>query len=118
VYENYLIKEIKTAYYNYQKAIRLASLITNTRVLLEENLRVYESLFANDKVTADAVLRSLSELSLIESKQAESEKLMKISAAYFNFLLNRPQNTAILDDSLMVIDEWHYNATGNSITGY
>ncbi|MBN1415070.1 MAG: TolC family protein [Bacteroidales bacterium] len=110
VYKNYLIKEIKTAYYSYLKAVRLASLIKKTRVLLEENIRVNESLFANDKVTLDAVLRSQSELSKLESKQAESEKLVKVSVAYFNFLLNRPQNNEIMDDSLMVIEEWIYSA--------
>jgi len=108
VYGQFLIREIKTAYYNYLKAVRLASLINNTRALLEENLRVNESLYANDKVTVDAVLRSESELSLLESKQAEADKLVKSSASYFNFLLNKPQHTAILDDSLMVIDEWLY----------
>ena len=110
VFRSYLIKEIKTAYYSYLKAIRLASLITSTHILLEENVRVNESLFANDKVTLDAVLRSQSELSKLESKQAESEKLVKISVAYFNFLLNRPQNTEIIDDNLTVIEEWLYNA--------
>jgi outer membrane protein TolC len=106
VYEKYLIREIKTAYYNYLKALRLALLVDNTRVLLEENLRVNESLFSNDKVTADAVLRSQSELSLAEVKKAESEKMVRISAAYFNFLLNRPQDAVIIEDSLMIMDEW------------
>ncbi|MBN2275967.1 MAG: TolC family protein [Bacteroidales bacterium] len=110
VYKCYLIKEIKTAYYSYLKAVRLASLIANTRILLEENIRVNESLYAHDKVTIDAVLRSQSELSKLESKQAESDKLVKISAAYFNFLLNRQQNAEIIDDSLLVIQEWLFNA--------
>ena len=68
-------------------------LLNNTRLLLEENIRVNESLFANDKVTADVLLRSQSELSKLEMQLTESEKMIKTSAAYFNFLLNRPFDT-------------------------
>lgn len=109
VYENYLIREIKTAYYSHLKALRLAALVSNTRALLEENLRVNESLLANDKVTADAVLRSQAELSVIDTKQAEAEKMVRVSAAYFNFLLNRSRDTVIIDDSLAVMDEWLFS---------
>ncbi len=87
VYKGHLIKEIKTAYYNYLKAGRLHLLLLNTRKLLEENIRVNESLYANDKVTVDAVLRAQAELSKLETQIADAEKMVKISAAYFNFLL-------------------------------
>jgi outer membrane protein TolC len=106
VYKGHLIKEIKAAYYNYLKAERLYALLLNTRKLVEENIRVNESLFANDKVTVDAVLRAQAELSKLEAQIADAEKMVKISAAYFNFLLNRPHETKIIIDTLVEKDIW------------
>lgn len=106
VYKGHLIKEIKAGYYNYLKAHRLHALLINTRKLVEENIRVNESLYANDKVTIDAVLRAQAELSKHETRIAEAEKMVKISAAYFNFLLNRPHETEIIIDTIVESDIW------------
>ncbi len=94
-YRRMLVAEIKTAYFNHLKTLKLAELVGDTRLLLEENLRVSESLFKNEKATIDNVYRSRAELSKLDQQAAEVEKSQQVAAAYFNFLLNRPLETGI-----------------------
>lgn len=94
-YKRELIKEITQAYYGYQKAYNLVELADTSIALVQENLRVSQRLFENDKVTKDAVYRSESELSRVEVQQAEANNMLQASMAYFNFLLNRSLDTSI-----------------------
>lgn len=98
-YRRQLVADIQTAYFNYLKTLRLEELLADTKVLLEENIRVNESLFRNDKVTVDNVYRSKAELSQLEQHIAEATKARQVSMAYFNFLLNRPLGEEILEDT-------------------
>lgn len=88
-YQRELIKEITKAYYEYKKAYNLRALADTSLNLVEENLRVSQKLFENDRVTKDAVYRSESELSKVEVQRAQANMLVEASRAYFNFLLNR-----------------------------
>lgn len=97
-YKRKLVAEIKTAYFNYLKTLKLLQLVDDTRQLLVENVRVNESLFDNDVVTIDNVYRSRAELSRLDRQEAEARKNHEVARAYFNFLLNRPLETAILAD--------------------
>ena len=94
-YRRELIKEITKAYYGYQKANGLAALADTAFSLVQENLRVSQRLFENDKVTRDAVFRSEAELSKVEVQQAQARSMLEASRAYFNFLLNRALDTSI-----------------------
>ncbi|UCF04601.1 MAG: TolC family protein [bacterium] len=95
VYRRQLVADIKTAYFNYLKTIRIIDLYASTRELLEENLRVSRSLFGAEKATREVVFRAEAELSALEQKEAEAERDRKLAASYFNFLLNRPPNEVI-----------------------
>jgi outer membrane protein len=95
VFRRDLILEIKTAYYAYLKAQEFRKLAARTEDLLRENLRVSRSLFENDKATKDVVYRAEAELSEVTQQRAEAEKGRDLAAAYFNFLLNRPLDSAI-----------------------
>ena len=97
-YKRQLVAEIKTAYFNYLKTLKLLQLVDETRELLVENVRVNESLFENNVVTIDNVYRSRAELSKLERQEAEARKNHEVARAYFNFLLNRPFETRILAD--------------------
>ena len=97
-YKRQLVAEIKTAYFNYLKTLKLLQLVDDTRELLVENVRVNESLFDNNVVTIDNVYRSRAELSKLERQEAEARKNHEVARAYFNFLLNRPFETMILAD--------------------
>jgi outer membrane protein TolC len=100
IYKRELIKEIKTAYFNYLKTVKALELLDLTLDVVRENVRVNQSLFTNDKVTMDVVYRSRAEFSKVEGQTAEAEKYHKTAAAYFNFLLNRS-----LDSSINTIDD-------------
>ncbi len=97
-YKRQLVAEIKTAYFNYLKTLKLLQLVDDTRELLVENIRVNESLFDNNVVTIDNVYRSRAELSKLERQEAEARKNHEVARAYFNFLLNRPFESTILAD--------------------
>jgi outer membrane protein TolC len=94
-YRRTLVFEIKQAYFNHLKAREILDLLNNTLPVLEENLRVNRSLYENNKVTRDVILRSESEISQLEENIAAAEGSVEVSAAYFNFLLNRDLSEGI-----------------------
>ncbi len=94
-----LIAEIKTAYFNYAKSVHVVELYAQTLQLLEENLRVSQKLVENQQATLDVVYRAKAELSDIEQKKADAERQLSDARRYFNFLLNRPDDDAIVLDS-------------------
>jgi outer membrane protein TolC len=94
-YRRELIREISKAYYDYQKASNLVWLADTAYALVEENHRVSQRLFENDKVTIDAVYRSQAEISQVEVQQAQANHMKEASQAYFNFLLNRSLDAPI-----------------------
>lgn len=97
-YQRSLVFEIKQAYYNYMKAIELLHLLEKTKPVLEENLRVNQRLYDNDKVTRDVVLRSESEIRRMEENLEAARGSVAVSEAYFNFLLNRDLNESIVPE--------------------
>jgi len=95
-----LVFDIKQSYYTYLKALKLKGLLNDTNNLVEENLRVSEVLYANDKVTEDAVWRSKTEVRKVDFQIAEAEKQYQVAKRYFNQLLNRD-----MVDSIFVNDQ-------------
>jgi outer membrane protein len=98
-YRRELVAEIRKAYYNTAMANALVKMLTDTRKLLVENVRVNRKLMSNNKVTADYLFRSESELNKFDQELRDAQKDEKIAEAYFNFLLNRP-----LSDSIIIQD--------------
>jgi outer membrane protein TolC len=84
-----LVAEIKTAYFNHLKTVSVKGLLDETRLLLEENVRISKALFDNQNVTEEVLFRSKAELSKLEQQRLEAEKNVTLSSSYFNFLLNR-----------------------------
>ena len=98
-----LTADIKSAYFNCLKAVRVVDLYERTEVLLTENLRVSKKLFQNGKATEDVVFRAKAEICELEQNQAEAAKNRNLSAACLNFLINRPLDSHVetIDDSLL-----------------
>ena len=94
-YRRQLIADIKTAYFNWLKALEVVEMLESTKELLEENLRVSSSLHENGMATVDVVYRAETELYQNEQYIAEAGRSRKISASYFNFLLNRELSVSI-----------------------
>lgn len=116
IYKRELVKEIKTAYFNYLKTVKALQLFDQTLDVVRENLRVSQSLYDNDKVTVDAVYRSRAELSKVERQMAEAGKFHESARVYFNFLLNKPLESEIkINDHNILIDSILLN-TNESIS--
>jgi outer membrane protein len=103
-YKRFLIGEIQKAWYDHLKAYEILELYEHTRELLEENIRVNERLFENDKITVDVLYRSQSELSSHEQRVAEAIKYNRTTTAYFNYLLNRELDASIQVDTAIQYD--------------
>ena len=103
-YKQVLIRDIKTAYYNYLKANRGVDIYNAARDLVDENLRVNESLVQHAKVTQDAVYRARSEMLAVAQLQNEAKKDRDLAQSYFNFLLNQSFETPIekIDDRVLL----------------
>src|SRR5690606_21944170 len=70
-------------------------IVAASAALLQENLRVHQSLHENGKITEDLVLRARAELLAVERQKSEMEDLTRQTQSYFNFLLNRELTSAI-----------------------
>jgi outer membrane protein len=100
IYIRQVVAEVKTAYFRYLLTIQINNLLLQTRQLLEENLRVSQKLYENDKVTKEVVYRVEAELSELDQQILQAEKSKELAKSYFNFLLNRP-----LDQDIVVSEE-------------
>lgn len=98
-YERELVAEIRKAYYNAAMAEGIFKMLTETRELLLENIRVNRKLLENDKVTMDYIYRSQAELSKFDQQLQNAEKNLRIASAFFNFLLNKE-----LSDSITIVE--------------
>ena len=103
LYKRELVKDIKTAYYNYLKAINATSIYESSLRLVEEGRRVNTKLFDNSKVNRTAVIRSQNEVSRIYASLISAKKTAESARYYFNFLLNRPLTDSIQSDSITAL---------------
>jgi outer membrane protein TolC len=71
-------------------------IVQSSVALLEENLRVNESLFRNGKVTEDQVLRARAELLAVVQQLREARNGQSQTRSYLNFLRNRPLEDALI----------------------
>ncbi len=90
-----LVKKIKVAYYQYLEASELLSMLNSAKSLVNENLRVANSLYKNEKATIDRVYRAEAELKNFELKIADAGNKVNLARAYFNTLLNRETSADI-----------------------
>jgi outer membrane protein len=90
-----LRRDVTNAYVDLLKARSSVEIVAASEALLEENLRVNQSLLANGKVTEDQVLRARAELLEVEQQKREVENLARQAQSYFNFLLNRDLRTDV-----------------------
>jgi len=105
LYKRELVKEIKTAYYNYVKAINATEIYQSSLRLVEEGQRINTALFNNSKVNRTAVIRSTNEVSKINASLIAATKTAASARYYFNFLLNRSSADSILLDDIIALPE-------------
>jgi outer membrane protein TolC len=100
LFKRELLKEIKTAYFKYLQSAEAVKIYKSSMKLVEENLRINNSLFKNNKINRTALIRSENEITKYNSFIEVAEQNSKTAQAYFNFLLNKKSNEEILIDSV------------------
>jgi outer membrane protein len=97
-----LRRDVYLSYLNWLKALRARSVLDATREVLNENLRVNESLLRNGRITQDQVLRAQTEQLAVTQQLREAQNGIDQARSYVNFLLNRPLDTPLEDARLDV----------------
>jgi len=99
IYKRDLVKEIKTAYYNYLSALVAVDAYQSGLQLAREGLRVNEKLLQNGKGLPAYVLRSQSEVESVNATLLDAAQKVNNARLYFNFLLNRNPDDAIVGET-------------------
>lgn len=90
-----LKRDITVAWLDMARAQKSGDIFQSGLTLLQENLRVNESLLRNGKITQDQVLRARAELLAAQQQLGEAQNSRSQASSYLNFLLNRPLDSAI-----------------------
>jgi outer membrane protein len=90
-----LKRDITVGYLTWAAAVRTQGIVDASLALLNENLRVNDSLYRNGKITQDQVLRARAELLAVTQQSREARNGASQAQSYMNFLLNRPLDTAL-----------------------
>ncbi len=101
VYKRTLVKDIKTAYFNWLKASDAIKIYDNALQILKESERVNQSLIQNGMANPTVSVRNRSEIANIEADKQAALVNRKNAAAYFNFLLNRTLDEPIQLDTTL-----------------
>jgi outer membrane protein TolC len=96
IYKRELIKEIKIAYYNFLMSGESVRIYQNALQVVNENLRVNQSLVVNGKGLPAYVSRAESEVSKVQSQLRSAMNETENARAYFNFLLNKSFTDSIV----------------------
>jgi outer membrane protein len=92
-----LKRDITVGYLDWLAASRSRGIVDASVTLLNENLRVNDSLHRNGKITQDQVLRARAELLAVTQQSREAQNGARQAQSYLNFLLNRPLDTPLED---------------------
>jgi outer membrane protein TolC len=100
-YENELKYNITSAYYQYVQAHEAVGVLSKTRLLTQELVKLNSSLVQNEKATRDVQLNAEYELAKIDYQISDAAKNEDVARAYFNFLLNKDLSAPIVIDTTM-----------------
>jgi len=98
-YKRQLVKDIKSAYYRYFQAARSVDIYQNALELVQENIRVNESLLKNGVRNSTALTRAKTEQQRTLAAITAAKNNQQNARSYFNFLLNRQLTDSIATDS-------------------
>lgn len=111
IYKRELVKEIKSAYYQWMMSGQAVRIYANALEVVRQNLRFNQSLLQNGKGLPAYVSRAESEVKQVESQWQQSKNQQENAKAYFNFLLNRG-----LTDSVESMDiRWEPQLTASLV---
>jgi len=102
IYKRELAKEIKLAYYNVLMSAKAINIFESAFSVVQQNLRLNQSLLTNGKGLPAYVARAESEVSSVENQLLNAKNNEQNATAYFNFLLNRNLNEAIIKEEASI----------------
>lgn len=103
VYKRELVRDIKTAYYQYYQAAQAVAIYNNALSLINENIRINESMVRNGMRNNTALYRAQTEKEKTDADINKAINTRQNSKAYFNFLLNRGLDENVTLDSTLLI---------------
>lgn len=115
VFKRELVKDIKVAYYQYLQATEAIKIYENALVLVNENVRVNNSLYNNQKVNRTALSRSNNEVLKMTSQITNAKQKQNNAKSYLNFLLNHPLDNEVLVDKIEAIPMQNLNIEASLI---
>ncbi len=108
-----LVKDIKTAYFQYVQAGEAVRIYEEAKKLVEEAQRVNEILIKNDLATPLVRTRTQSQMNKINAQLLEAQANEKNAVTYFNFLLQQPENAPVTRDTSLFYLEKIQLSEGN-----
>jgi outer membrane protein len=96
MYKRELVKEVKSAYFNYLTATRAIGIYKSALGVVNQNLKLNRSLLQNGKGLPAYVSRAESEVNKVEVQMQNAMNDQKNARSYFNFLLNKPLHEEIV----------------------
>jgi len=114
VYKRQLVKDVKEAYYHYYQASKEVTIYENAIKLVNENIRVNESLYRNGVKNSTALTRAQAEKEKMQTLLTNAENNRSNAAMYFNFLLNKPLDAGIELDTESIADIENINSNFTS----
>ena len=100
-----LVLQIKSAYYNYHKSIHAEKILDASKSLLNEVKNVNTKLIKYDKATPDIQYDVDFQLQSLESQRSIIRQQQETVQSLFNLLLNKPFNSDIQIDSMLIENE-------------
>jgi outer membrane protein TolC len=95
IYKRELVREIKQSYYAILMADKAINIYSSSLSLVNENLRLNQSLLANGKGLPAYVSRAESEVRQVETQLSNAKNEKDKAIAWFNALLNRDVNAPV-----------------------
>jgi outer membrane protein TolC len=99
VYKRELIKNIKIAYFHYLQSGMVVNAYHSAVELVQEARRVNKKLVDNQMAGPEKLYRIDAELSQVMAQLTKAENDRNTAMSYFNFLLNKPLQSVIVNDS-------------------
>ncbi|AWV99788.1 TolC family protein [Arcticibacterium luteifluviistationis] len=93
---------IEAAYYQYLQSLEALDIYKNSAVFLNQYLDFNQRLVKNQLALKDVVYASEYEINKLEGEIANAEKNIDKAKAYFNFLINRPFDSLVEVDTLLL----------------
>jgi outer membrane protein len=115
IYRRELIKEIKIAYFRYLQTIKVVEAYKSALELINEARRVNKKLVENQMAGPEKLYRIEAEQSEVMAQLTKAENERNTAASYFNFLLNKPLQSTVIPDSILLNANGQFQVSDHTV---